>query len=166
MPPPPLPEDAPEDSFLRDPSALDGFLEDVRSDPAEGGAPAPDGGPVETPREVSVEVEQARLDAEAVPAEAAAGDGAAAGTEPAEATEAIDDGPRTREPASEAAEAADPAEAEPAAGAPADPERFWGSGFEPATAADEAEAAEEGGDGGGIAAKLAKLGRLMRRGGD
>lgn len=175
MAPSSRPEDAPEDSFLRDPSELEGFLEDVRSDPAEGGAPEPDGGPVETPREVSVEVEQARLDAEAVAAEAAAAGAGAAEAEPATepsdtqpagaadvdpATEPSDTAPGA-EPAETvpAAEAAEPVAAEPAAGAGPDPERFWASGFQPATGRDEADAGDEGG---GLAAKLAKLGRLMR----
>lgn len=59
------PEDPPDDRFLRDPSDLEGFLDEVRSDPAEGGAPEPDAGPVEAPREVRVDVEQARLAEEA-----------------------------------------------------------------------------------------------------
>lgn len=91
-------------------------------------------GPAPAPRDVSVsvEVEQGRLDAEAA-----------------------DDYAGAKRPAARAG----------GEGPKPDPERFWGSGFEPATGAAAAgnEASEEDADGdGGLAAKLAKLGRLMR----
>lgn len=146
MPPPSRSEDAPEDSFLRDPSDLDGFLEDVRSEPGEGGAPDPEGGPAEAPREVSVDVGQVRLDEEASTGALQADDGAEAAPEPRET----------------------PGAAAEAPGDDPDPDRFWASGFRPAGGAAGADEAADGpdarGESGGdrLAAKLAELERTRR----